>query len=262
VFAGAMVVGFANGMVATIHRSIQSEGLGPAVVNTFGVSAIVWCAFCIGIMKIQGEGKTPMSRRDLTVVALSAMGFLLPMSELSWCTLTALSLYVLWTSPRNSWARKGAVIVGAATFPLFWSKVIFSLFSGPILRADAAMVSAMTGLSRTGNTIELAGGYGALWLAPACSSFANLSLTVLCWTVCMQFVRETRSVALLWAWCGVACLVVVLINVIRISLMAFRPDYYDLIHGAVGAGIAGWLTTIAIVGICIFGLHDEGVSIG
>jgi len=261
VFAATVLIGLANGLVATVDRSLQEVGLASAVVGTFGVSAIVWCAFCIGVSLMYRDKGTLASGRDWAATSLSMAGFLLPESELSWCALTAFAIYAVTTSPLDSDARRGAIIVAAATIPLFWSKALFSLFSGIILRGDAMMVSAMTGLMRVGNTIQLDGGYGTLWLAPRCSSFANLSLTVLCWSVCMQFVKRTRSVPLLWAWCGVACMVVVLINVIRISLMAFRPDYYDLIHGAIGADVASWLTTAAIVGICVFGLHDEGATL-
>jgi hypothetical protein len=61
---------------------------------------------------------------------------------------------------------------------------------------------------------------------------------------------------------ALACAFVVLINVTRISLIGYYPGHYGLIHGEVGASIAGWLTTLAITTIVWFAVRRDAIALG
>jgi exosortase/archaeosortase family protein len=89
---------------------------------------------------------------------------------------------------------------------------------------------------------------------PACSSFANVSLAILCWVTFSQVTRYAGSRSQAVGWCLLACASVLLINVTRISLIGFFPHYYDLLHGPIGTSVAGWLTLAASVAICAIGV--------
>jgi hypothetical protein len=114
----------------------------------------------------------------------------------------------------------------------------------------------LVGMQRIGNTIQLPDGEGQLWIAAACSSLANLSLTILCWTLFAQHVTTSYTSRMYWAGLT-ACCAVISINICRLSLMALFPDFGALIHGPVGSFTIGWLTTIAMVGICFLGFRRE-----
>jgi exosortase/archaeosortase family protein len=133
--------------------------------------------------------------------------------------------------------------------------------SGPILGADAAPVAALTGVERLGNTVRFADDSGYLWIEPDCSSLTNMSLALLCWVLFAQL-RGRRWSAAALAWCLAACLAVVAVNVARIGLMVHMSTAFDLIHGPVGAAIAGWLGLAAAVGISALGTRGAALTGG
>ncbi|WP_406857168.1 hypothetical protein [Alsobacter sp. KACC 23698] len=174
------------------------------------------------------------------------------MDYLSWLGLTALSILILSSSHPMSPGKRGAWVLLAATYPMFWSKLIFSLFSGYLLILDASLVSSLMGLPRQGNVITLADGVSHLWIAPACSSMANVSLVVVCWTLFCQIGQ--RGFHGQGIWCVVCCCSIVAINVIRISCIGWYPDHYDLIHGPIGSSIVSWLLVGVTLTIVKYGM--------
>jgi exosortase/archaeosortase family protein len=111
-------------------------------------------------------------------------------------------------------------------------------------------------MPRHGNTITLADGRTHLFIAAGCSSLANVSLVVLCWTMFCQL--KARRISEDYLWCLAASCAIVAINVGRISLIGFFPQHYELLHGALGASLASWLIVIAMMGIFAFGMNRGG----
>jgi hypothetical protein len=117
-------------------------------------------------------------------------------------------------------------------------------------------VGWLVGTPRSGNAIQLADGSGYLWIAPACSSLANVSLAILCWVTVSKGVGRSGSLRDV-GWVALACAAVVAINVTRISLIGFYPAYFDLLHGPVGATVASWLTLGITVTICLLAVRRD-----
>jgi exosortase/archaeosortase family protein len=111
-------------------------------------------------------------------------------------------------------------------------------------------------MERAGNTISFSDGSGYLWIAPACSSIANVSLAILCWVLFTQMFYRERPIRHAW-WAVLACALVVAINVTRLSLIGLYQQHFDLLHGPVGATVANWLSFAAIIGICALGVKRE-----
>jgi len=126
--------------------------------------------------------------------------------------------------------------------------MLFTMLSDLILRGDAILVSWVVGTERVGNTIGFADNSGYLYILPACSSLANISLALLGWALFTQTLALRPSVKDVW-WCLAACSAVIVINVTRMALIALHPESFELLHGIVGANIAGFLILAAIVGI-------------
>lgn len=256
-FAGSFAIGLANGLVTRLVEAIARDGAAQALFNSFDISVIVWIGAALSLSFMQREMQRPATRADLIVAGACLMAFLVPLPPLSWVGLALLSAYAARTSQAGSFARRGAWIMLAVTVPMFWSRMLFSAFSDLILRCDAALVGWMIGTPRLGNAIAFADGTGFLWIAPGCSSLANMSLALLCWVMFAQY-RDIRPSAGSLGWGALACAAVLAINVGRLSLIGLHRDQYELLHGPVGATVANWLTVGATLAICWLGVrHDR-----
>jgi hypothetical protein len=251
-FAGLALVGFANGITERMSLAVSETGLATALVDTFGISVIVWTACSISLAFLLRGPVQPVRHSDRTVATFSLLAFLVPIGPLSWLAIVGLAIHILRTSPRSSHLQRGAWILLALTVPMFWSRLLFVILSEFILQADATLVGWLVGTSRVGNAVQFVDGSGYLWIAPRCSSLANISLAILCWVTVTKALDRPSS---LWhvGWVALACMAVITINVTRVSLMGLYPDHFDLIHGPVGATMANWLTLGVTVAICLIG---------
>lgn len=246
-FSCLIAVAVLNGLAPKMIVALESKGLAESLLSTFGVSAVVWMAVAVAITLLR-EAAEAATDRDLLIAALVLPTLVVPVAPAAWLGLNVLALHICRSSVRNSAAWRGGWIALGVTMPTFWTPSLFKLLSQPILTADATLVSWLVGLPRDGNVVALADGSGSLWIAPNCSSLANMSLAVLCW---MTFIRAEglpitrRSLA----WCALGCALVVCVNVVRIGLIALRPDWYETIHGPQGAFVAGWTILLLIAGV-------------
>lgn len=255
-FAGLFVLACPNGLIEPVSWSVNQVGWPAAVLKTFGISAIVWVACCAGISlifrnKIDDNGST-----DVAIGAVVLSLVVLPISQLSWLAVTTLSLYILVFTTASQPARRGAIILLAASVPMLWSKLLFGLFRNFFLEMDASLVSWELGTRRSGNEVEFADHSATLVIFAPCSSLANMSLAFLCWVTLSQLVQHKwRFQDLLW--CLAACASVVAVNVTRMSLMALSSAHYRTIHGEAGDMITSWIILILTVGISLLGLKRE-----
>ena len=254
IFAGLIVVGFANGVSHRVVKAL-SEDSGQAFLNTFDISAIVWIALAVCTLFLLGPPHRPASKGDQAAAVLAIAAFLVPVPQLSWLALSGLGVYLTVTSPPGSRHHRGAWILLAMTVPMFWSRVVFSLLSDFFLSVDAALVSMVLGTGRSGNTIAFADGWGYFYIAPACSSIANVSLALLCWVLVTQALETPRSPRL--RYCLLAAVAVVAINVSRLALTGLSHANYELVHGPIGNTIAGWTTFAVVVAICLYGATQD-----
>jgi hypothetical protein len=252
-FAGLFILAFTNGIVVRISQAFGEDPVS-AVLTTCGISVIVWAGSWMTLAALLQAPSHQLRGADLIIGAGVVMLTLAPLPSFSWLALTGLGFYILWSSTQATPYRQAGAVMLALTVPMFWSRVLFALFSDPILSADAVLASLITGTERVGNTLRFADDWGYLFIAPPCSSLANVSLTVLCWVLCGQVASETWRLSKL-GWGLAACTAVIAINVTRIGLIGLNHDHYDLLHGTVGAAVTNWLTFVAIVGINLYGFR-------
>ncbi len=127
------------------------------------------------------------------------------------------------------------------------------LVGDQLLRLDAAMVAMATGAERIGNAIAFADGWGYFWIAPACSSVANISLAFLVFVLVSRI--PDRNVRVPFSYCLFAVAAVVGINVLRMTITGISREHHALLHGTVGTIAVGWLTLAVMVGISLAGLR-------
>jgi len=249
-FAGLVVVGFANGVSHRLMNALSEAG-GRAFLGMFDISAIVWIALAVCTLFLLGPPKRAASKGDKVAATLAIAAFLVPIPQLSWLALSGFGIYLAASAPPGSLSRRGAWLLLAMTVPMFWSRAIFSLMSDVILGFDAVLVSLVLGTGRSGNTIAFADGWGYFYIAPGCSSLANVSLAVLCWILTTQALGTACSARL--RYCFLAAGAVVAINVARLTLIGIYRENFELIHGPVGSAIAGWTTFVVVFAICLYG---------
>ncbi len=248
-FSGLVAVGFANGISEKVYRSVADSGLATAFFNTFEISIILWGAFFAALAVLFSiPAKEAPGRGDIVVGLLAGLTFLAPVPALSWLGISLIAIHLRRTVGDDA-TRRAAAIVFALTIPLFWTRLAFAAFSGTILHIDARLVGWMIGTVPVANVVPLADGSGSLFIAPACSSLANLSLVFVSAAVFVNL-RSGRWTLSAIGWTAASALAVVAINITRISLIGLYPWEYELLHGPIGASVAGWLTfgVIALIG--------------
>ncbi|MEA3535446.1 hypothetical protein [Rhizobium sp. CC-YZS058] len=248
---------FMNGVATRASAYVHEFGLSPAFMSLFGISALVLIAFYLALRNVLAATPQPLTRSDLIIFSAILALNLIATPIISWLSLTFVAAREYLRSNQDPLLKRGAALMIGATVPMFWGRLVFSLASSVILKADATLVSLVTGTARTGNVVALPNGGGFLWIADACSSFGNISLAMLCWLMFMEYRGRRERTPADYITCFYACLNVVVINITRISIIAVRPDLYNLVHGPWGAMVAGYLTTFVVILICSSGIKRE-----
>jgi exosortase/archaeosortase family protein len=255
-FAGLYILGCANGFGASMIRALQA---GDWTGGTQHISAIALFAGFAGISLFFHDRKGAITTADLLVAGVFLIGIALPVAEMNWAAITALSFYILLFANDGGARRRGALILLALTVPMLWSRLLFAFFAKFFLLIDATFVAWLLGTAQDGNIVRFADGSGNMVILPACSSLANLSLAFLCWVAVSQWVdhRPSRQD---YVWCFLACASVVAINVARISLMGLSHWHYLTFHYGWGATAANAVTLLFTVGFTVLGCRRELLS--
>jgi hypothetical protein len=257
-FASIYILGCANGLLARAVQSIHGHGWLDAAVDTFDVSIIVLVACLAGLSLILVDRTGEVRTTDLVLSSMLLLLIALPIGATSWLAVTILSLYVLvWGQAVDS-RRRGAIILLAVTVPMLWSRLIFNLFARFILELDAILVGWVLGTNRTGNVVEFADHSGSLAIFPGCSSFANVSLALLCWVAVSQYVEHKWRPQDIF-WCFLACLSVVAVNVLRISLMGINESHYLMLHSPPAEILLSIVMLSLVVSISLAGTRHDAI---
>jgi len=263
-FCGLFILAVANGLEAYVVNSIVTEGWTAALLNLFGVSAVVWLACFVGANLLYSSRPdevitTPDAAVGLLVLALT----ILPFERVSWFALAALSLYMLCVSSAQSFRRRGALIALAVTGPMLWGPALMLIFGPTVLKADAFLVSGVIGTDHVGNVFSGAIGSGGTPIRyviyPDCSSLRGMSIAVL------AFVTITNALGTAWStrhltFGVLATLSVVVVNVTRLSMIGLFPSHFSAIHGMPGSAIAAWLSLALVIAISLVGVGREAFA--
>lgn len=249
-FAGLFVIGLANALLAGLAYQVVT-GPTAALGALAGVSVVVWIAAAVALWMMRRMSEAPASARDLRFAVAALLLFALPPAPLNWLGLTATGLYLAATAKKGAPGRRAGLIITALCVPMFWSKILMSAMSDMILRFDAALAGILLNAERTGNAVAFADGSGHFWIAPECSSLANISIAILCWVVLGQGVSDRRPPG--FGYCAAAIVAVVTLNVARIALTGISRTHYVILHGPVGDFVFDFLSVAAMAAILALG---------
>ena len=255
--AALLIFTSVNGLAPRAIDRIVYSGWQYAIFDTFDVSVIVWGAWAaacyLAVLTRDADRIRPL---DVGIACITLVLVALPVISLSWLCLSALSVYVYWTSPKGSLQRRSATIFFSICVPMLWGPTLLTVAAPPLLKIDAYLVSALMGTKQTGNVVAFIDGVHSMQIWPGCSSFHNISQAALAWIALSQILD--RNLGLRDAfWCGLAIASAAAVNLGRLSLMAISQEYFDTVHGPIGAQVAGGLTIVLIAFICMIGQRRE-----
>ena len=253
------VVCLVNCIGGRVIDSIRGAGFVDAFYGTFSMSVVIWFTAWVGIKFLINAPNRGCTVVDWFVAVGVLFAALLPWSVISWIFLTLVAIRLIYVSNPDSDTRSAGWVLFTLTIPVVWSKILFNIYSEYILSIDATFVSMVLGGARRSNVVLLENGLG-LRIAAACSSIANTSLVLPLWTALrrlnkLEFKLQSFVVPLFGTISMIA------LNVFRISLIGWFPDYYHVIHDGIGANIFLFLDSLVLILICQIGIANEKSSV-
>jgi exosortase/archaeosortase family protein len=194
--------------------------------------------------------------RDLLVSAALCLLLLLPMSRAIWVAALGIAIYLFIFNDGDPRLRAAATVLAGLSIQQYWGHIFFNLVAFPLLRAETAAVGTMLaavrpGMVWQGNMITGPDGFGIVVYDP-CSSFHNVSLAALCWLTVSRWRRLNqwrRDLMML----GVVAGTMILLNLVRLCLMAWTRDLYEYWHVGAGANMFAVAASLIVLLIALHG---------
>ncbi|WP_315983406.1 hypothetical protein [Aliamphritea spongicola] len=259
-FAALSALAALNALLPAALTAIYSQGLLQALAEGFGRSPVIWLSLLITYLlcrkaRHEQPGHRPVSLNrsitDACIAGILTLTLLLPIALLSWLVCAAAAICWLRNS-RQPYARAAAWLMISIAVREPVTQLLLNGFTDQILGFDtwlsALFLPAGDQYSVSGNLINQANGFSLLILT-GCSAFTNLSLALLLWlSVSLWYHQRLNKTDLLRA--GILCLAVLIINGVRLALMATGPELYAYIHDGDGMLIVDALLFITPV-LCV-----------
>ena len=257
-FACAGVLAALNAQASQILSELTSGPVLDSIANLGGVSAVMWFAM-YAALKIGFEAEPrPISRRDMTVVAMVAALVFLPLSLSGHAALLLCALYLQATSRPATPARRIALLLLSLTGPLIWGRILLRLLAGPVLALDAHIVGFIVGTPIDGNTVRFAHSPKEFLIGGPCSSVHNISLAVVLWTTAAVLFRA-RSDGRYAAYGSSMMALMFMLNIARLCAIALFPASFDFLHIGAGAAMFGWAGLVGAGALAAFGVVDASI---
>jgi exosortase/archaeosortase family protein len=242
-----------NALTTFAEVAAQASGWLLAALNLFDVSAIVWLALAAATaLQLNSPDPTATRCLDWVLLGLALVAALLPIPVLSSAMLTAVAMWAWLSGGPGSSLRRAAAIVLTVTAFLLWGRIALAWGAGPLLRADAAFVALLAGVESTGNSVNFVGGTDFL-IAPGCSSLHGISLALILWTTVIQYFALPLS-RRAWVTLVAALIGSVLVNGLRLAIIAWNPSDFDYWHAGTGSVLFGWIALIVLVAVVYRGI--------
>lgn len=254
VFAFVYLLLATNALTTFVGMAALDHGWFYAALNLFDVSAIVWLGLVAGLMLLWQANGEPARPADFAMLGLAILAALLPVPSLSSAMLTLAALWGWRSASPTAPLRRASLILLSLTAFLLWGRIGLAWGAGPLLEGDARFVAILSGMNSVGNSVYFTDGTTFL-IAPGCSSLHGISLALILWTTAVQYfaIAPGRRV---WLTLAMAVFGSVLVNGLRLSVIAWNPREFDYWHVGTGGALFGWLALIVITGVVYRGLAD------
>lgn len=223
------------------------------VGEAFGVAA------SLSIVLANSRRLVSLRRTDVAVLVLSALMWFVPEQHGIYLatTLAGIWFYLARRSDREL-ASLGQIWIALSIYEL-WGKLLFKLCYQMIEIVEVSLIYRIGGLfygglGIDGPSLHVRGDWSVV-LLEGCSSFHNLSLTVLVWLSILKIANRWCDVAAFRAL-GVSAGLVIAINIARILAMLPSREAFLFWHDGAGSTLVA-LASVAAAIVPIL-LHVEG----
>jgi exosortase/archaeosortase family protein len=199
---------------------------------------IAW--YAIFYLLLCSDAALLSGRRDFVIGVMFCAAMLVPTSRIIWVVATGVAIYWYIFDLNDLKLRAAAIILGALSVQELWGHVFFNAIAYPLLCAETAVVGSFLEIIKAGtvwqdNVITGPTGYGIVIFGD-CSAFHNLSLAMLCWITISKLRHQT------WrkkdfGVASVIGLTMIILNIMRLCLMAWSLDLYRYWHDGAGSNI-------------------------
>lgn len=260
-FSIVFALGLINAMIRPVREHIIEFGFVDSLIGGFGISFIVWfggyCSFDI----LRKGSDQDASRNDWVMAFITMVLLLIPSAFMSWIALSIFAGYCgFFVFKSATFGRNSCLIMLAVALRVPVSDICLELFSDALLQFDAvATLSLLSMVSpeaiRQGNIIIGSGGHELL-IMTGCASFTNISLALLLWfTVVRTQILCYRTALTLYL---IPLTVIVMgINISRLSLMTLSQEQYFYYHDGLGAEIINALILLVALGMAFLSVYFE-----
>ncbi len=235
-------------MALRMLAAVEARGLGNATADLFGVSAIVWFAlYALIALGLKGDRLEAPARVDWLVCGALFATCLLPSAAPALAGFLLVAIWLLFAA-RTGEERSLAIVALALTGPLLWGPLILRLMGTELLDFDASIAALLSGNTASGNVVVVPGDTPDLLIMPGCSAFKNLAPVFVLAATLSQLLGTAidRNLA---AACALSVVAVVLINSLRLAMIALNPANYEYLHVGGGATLFSYATMLAVVAI-------------
>jgi exosortase/archaeosortase family protein len=253
-----------NNLYYEIKGSVSAP-LIELLSHLVSIGAFQLMAWCVVFSLIRRSDVATVARsRDVVVILVFSLLLLLPMYRAIWVAATGIAIYLIVFSGDDTRLRAAATVLAGLSMQQYWGHIFFYLVAIPLLDAETAAVGTILSAIRPGtvwqgNMIGGPNGFGII-IYNTCSSFHNVSLAILCWLTVSRW-RDQYQWRQDLAMLGVVAATMILLNLLRLCLMARNVDFYNYWHTGAGADLFAIVASVTILIISLYGSQPKKQSI-
>lgn len=260
-FSIVFALGLINAMIRPVREHIIEFGFVDSLIGGFGISFIVWFGIYCSFDLLRKYADQKASRNDWVMAFITMVLLLIPSASMSWIALSVFAGYCgFFVFQSATFGRNSCLIMLAIALRVPVSDICLKLSADALLQFDAmATLSLLSMVSpeaiRQGNIIIGAGGHELL-IMTGCASFTNISLALLLWFTVVR-TQILRYRAALTFYIVPLTIIVMGINIIRLSLMTLSQEQYFFYHEGLGAEIINALILLVALGMAFLSVYFE-----
>jgi hypothetical protein len=254
--AAAMLIVMANALGELVKAAVAGQGFFGALPTGLGVSWAVWLSLGLGVRLALTAEPAPARALDWMAAAAGIALAAVPVTGVASLGATLIGGWFLVDPRADDRLKAAGAILVALAVNLMWSKLLLMLFARPIENLDAGVVGLVRGVAVHGNVIDFVHGDERVAVLSGCTSVANASLALLLWLAVTRSVRP-KPVASEFGYAAALFVTIVVINLVRLSLVADSRAAWAYWHGPVGDSVVDALITAAAMAWAVVGARRE-----
>ena len=238
--------------LATLWRRIVLEGLASGqIVRSPFCAGEALALFALFVVITRMKNDALFTRIELFIIAALGAAFVLPSMKVACVAMTATALMFLTRSDARL-TSIGQLLLALMSFQYF-ARLIFALIAPYALWLETiAVTTLLSGLgdfSRDGFDIVGPNGH-TIYIELPCSAFHNISVAVIIW---LGLIKIERLHFVRSDWWALAAMigVTILVNTIRISLMAQSLTMHQYWHNGAGVTIVTVVMLVSVLAISL-----------